>query len=66
MLGENGGGFGGNYGGNNGGSHGSSSSGNAGESFRHGFEQARNYTLENLFWIVPVVIAGIVCVVRFA
>lgn len=62
MLGENGGGgFGGNYGGGN---HTSSSSGNAGESFRHGFDQASRYTLENLFWIVPVVI--VVAVVLLA
>ena len=67
MLGENGGGgFGGNFGnGGSGGSHTSSSSGNAGESFRHGFEQARNYTLENIYWIVPVVIVAVVLLLAF-
>jgi len=67
MLGENGGGgFSGNYGGaNNGGSHGSSHSGNAGESFRHGFEQARNFTLENLYWIVPAVIVVAILLIAF-
>ncbi len=57
FLGEGGGGFSGNYGGGN---HGGSSSGNAGESFRHGFEQARNYTLENMFWIVPAAVAAVI------
>jgi len=65
MLGESGGGFGGNYGGNSGANHGGSSSGNAGESFRHGFEQARHYTLENLYWIVPVVVVVVVVLLAF-
>jgi hypothetical protein len=57
MLGESGGGFSGNYGGGN---HTNSNSGNVGESFRHGFEQARDFTLDNLYWIVPAVVGLVI------
>jgi hypothetical protein len=59
FLGEGGGGGGGfnnafnnNFNANNGGS--------AGESFRHGYHQARDYVLNNLDWIVPVAVTAVV------
>ena len=65
MLGEGGGGFSGNFGNGSSGSHTSSNSGNAGENFGHGFEQAHNYALENLYWIVPAVIVVLVLLITF-
>jgi hypothetical protein len=50
-LGQSGGGF--HYGGGN---HFNSQGNNFQESFRHAFEQARNYTLANLYWLAPLVI----------
>ncbi len=47
FLGERGSGFGGNY---NFGNH----PGRSGADFRHGLDQARNYLLNNLDWIIPL------------
>ncbi len=47
FLGESGSGFGGNY---NFGNH----PGRSGADFRHGLEQARDYLLSNLDWIIPL------------
>ncbi|MGA2852649.1 MAG: hypothetical protein ABSE90_00755 [Verrucomicrobiota bacterium] len=58
FLGEGGGGggfnnvFGNNFNANNGGS--------AGESFRHGYHQARDFVLNNLVWIVPVAAGAVI------
>jgi hypothetical protein len=53
QLGE--GGFGGNY------NFGPHQGTNSGDSFRHSFERARDYVLDNLNWIVPLA-AGVVVV----
>jgi hypothetical protein len=51
-LGESGGG--GSFHGGNGGSHGGN--GHPAEEFRHFYQQATDYVMANLFWIVPVAI----------
>jgi hypothetical protein len=53
QLGE--GGFGGNY------NFGPHQGTNSGDSFRHSFERARDYVLDNLNWIVPLA-AGLVVI----
>ncbi|HTX22116.1 MAG TPA: hypothetical protein VMD27_09720 [Candidatus Aquilonibacter sp.] len=40
-----------NFGGNN---FNNQTSGSSGESLRHGFEEAKDYVLNNLYWIIPV------------
>jgi len=61
-LGESGGG-GGFSGFNNGGSH-DFNGHNGGEQLRHFYHQARDYVTVNLYWIVPVAVAGaVLCVI---
>lgn len=62
QLGGSGGAFHGNFGGNN--FNNNKTSGPTGEGFRHGFEEARDYVMDNLYWIIPV--AALLIIVCFA
>src|SRR5580658_8215737 len=61
LLGESGGGLHGNFGGGNGSNN--NSSGQPEEHFRHFYDQARDFTINNLYWIIPVAAAAILLMV---
>src|SRR5882672_914946 len=54
LLGEQGGGGAGNY------NFGSHNGGRGGQELRHGLEQAKEFVVSNLFWIIPAAVALVI------